>query len=902
MKKSKKLLKQLKKILPLMLSIVIIVGIVPIASVPVSAATTSNTVETITLSTVLNRINDLKSKLNKNFFTVSGNPCIPDKSDLANGYHGECRYNEPGNCKNENVISAEWFENLMGVENIPTSISNVPGIGVTSSAWTCAGFANYAVWYLFKTSNTDKISVNKVYTDIPVTIENISLLKPGDGVRTKRVNEEGKTVYHSFIYVSNNEYFDCNGYGAGTTKASIIQFHNGTSIVYNRFNSRTMSVFRATNSNFENSKIKGYYYIVNDSEGHNVRSSASTSASIVGVLPDGEKVLITKYSSDNNWGYVTYDGFSGWTNLSSTYMKFDSICYEECEHNYSSASYESTHPHKEYKKCSLCGDVQYTGNTKLVIGCTSCYPADGELYLCTDEEGHNIRNSASETGTTILGVIPYNKYFVVTKKSSNGTWGYVTYGNVSGWTKLYYKYTQYVSSYYCPKVYFDINDGTIPTTSTAVYIGANYGELPTPTRTGYTFNGWYTEDGGGTRITENTIVEIERDQTLYANWKSNSYTVSFNATGGSVSTKSKTVYYGQQYGALPEPTRDGYHFKGWYDTNGTKITATHYYRTASNTTLTARWEVYKYYTILYQAGSTATNVPESVTKTHDIDVTLSTKIPQLKGCTFVTWTDGTNNYSPGSVYSKNAPLTVNAVWKANTYTIYFNPNGGNVSISCTKVTYTSKYGSLPTPTRIGYTFDGWYTAETGGRKIVEDTIVTTAENHTLYAHWVENTSAPCEFMGSQIRTTGDQGLRFVFSIPKEQYELVSDFGTVVMPKKYLGDNLLTQSFKTTANGKEYKAKTVPAVKIFDETETDIYYTVCITHIPLKKYTNEYVAVPYITYMDGKVEKTIYGDMSSMTVYDIAQEAYADSRTDTATKEYLYKNILSAVDPQRYPVK
>ena len=53
-------------------------------------------------------------------------------------------------------------------------------------------------------------------------------------------------------------------------------------------------------------------------------------------------------------------------------------------------------------------------------------------------------------------------------------------------------------------------------------------------------------------------------------------------------------------------------------------------------------------------------------------------------------------------------------------------------------TYNSTYGTLPTPTRTGYTFAGWYTAASGGTKVTNTTVVNTASNHTLYAHWTAN--------------------------------------------------------------------------------------------------------------------------------------------------------------------
>lgn len=69
-------------------------------------------------------------------------------------------------------------------------------------------------------------------------------------------------------------------------------------------------------------------------------------------------------------------------------------------------------------------------------------------------------------------------------------------------------------------VTFDANGGSVGTTSSSVTYGGTYGTLPTPeTRTGYTFNGWYTASSGGTKVTEDTIVTITADQTLYGYWE-----------------------------------------------------------------------------------------------------------------------------------------------------------------------------------------------------------------------------------------------------------------------------------------------------------------------------------------------------------------------------------------------
>lgn len=81
--------------------------------------------------------------------------------------------------------------------------------------------------------------------------------------------------------------------------------------------------------------------------------------------------------------------------------------------------------------------------------------------------------------------------------------------------------------------------------------------------------------------------------------------------------------------------------------------------------------------------------------------------------------------------------TLYAKWTPNEYTVSFHVNGGEelTDGNTIAVTYDSTYGSLPTPTRIGYGFDGWYTAADGGTKVTSETVMNQVADHTLYAHW-----------------------------------------------------------------------------------------------------------------------------------------------------------------------
>ena len=143
----------------------------------------------------------------------------------------------------------------------------------------------------------------------------------------------------------------------------------------------------------------------------------------------------------------------------------------------------------------------------------------------------------------------------------------------------------------CYIAVFDANGGSVSPASKEVTNGGTYGELPTPTRDGYTFDGWYTAIDGGTQITPETAVSLSGYQTLYAHWTLTRYIVIFDANGGSVSPASKEVENGGTYGELPAPTRPGHMFDGWYTAidGGTQVTAVNAVRLSGPQTLYAHW-------------------------------------------------------------------------------------------------------------------------------------------------------------------------------------------------------------------------------------------------------------------------------------------------------------------------
>ena len=115
-------------------------------------------------------------------------------------------------------------------------------------------------------------------------------------------------------------------------------------------------------------------------------------------------------------------------------------------------------------------------------------------------------------------------------------------------------------------------------------------------------------------------------------------------------------------------------------------------------------------------------------------------VPARRGYTFLGWftepKKGTQVKSRTKV-KNNQNHTLYAHWSVNKYKIKLNPNGGKVSKKNYTKTYGKQYGTLATPERKGYAFDGWHTKKVGGTLITSDAKVKVTKNTTLYAHWKE---------------------------------------------------------------------------------------------------------------------------------------------------------------------
>lgn len=180
-------------------------------------------------------------------------------------------------------------------------------------------------------------------------------------------------------------------------------------------------------------------------------------------------------------------------------------------------------------------------NSEGVYGAFCKYPniykVDGDLYTLLNINGNLVT----------CGDIGNNSYLNITN-------GEVIKVSESDFDKMLHSFT----------LHFDANGGTCDIESMEVPNGTAVGTLPTPQREYYDFDGWYTEAEGGNRVDENTPLSSGGDMTLYAHWNRQTYTITFDANGGTVDSATKTANRGEAVGELPTPTREYYTFDGWY--------------------------------------------------------------------------------------------------------------------------------------------------------------------------------------------------------------------------------------------------------------------------------------------------------------------------------------------------
>ena len=261
-------------------------------------------------------------------------------------------------------------------------------------------------------------------------------------------------------------------------------------------------------------------------------------------------------------------------------------------------------------------------------------------------------------------------------------------------------------------------------------ISANEGSTITPPtspeKTGYTFDGWYSDSDLSTLAS--LSVMPNQNVVYYAKWQINAYTISFVSNEGSA-VNPLTIDYQSSIVISQTSERLGYQFIGWYTDNSLTQLFNLTTMPANNITLYAKWQINTY---------TISFVPNegSVVNPLTIDYQSSIIISQTSvklGYQFVGWyTDHslTQLFNLSTMPANN--ITLYAKWQINTYTISFVPNEGS-AVNPLTIDYQSSIVISQTSERLGYQFAGWYTDNSLTQLFALTTMP--ANNITLYAKW-----------------------------------------------------------------------------------------------------------------------------------------------------------------------
>ena len=322
---------------------------------------------------------------------------------------------------------------------------------------------------------------------------------------------------------------------------------------------------------------------------------------------------------------------------------------------------------------------------------------------------------------------------------------------------------------------FDTNGGDpLPVASKFVMIGDEYGDLPTPTRTGYTFSGWYTAASGGAQVTSATV--CTGSTTIYAGWKwdSSTYTIKFdiNYRDAVGAPENMLVKFGS---SIPQPDTskmenfDGLRLDGWYlepecrreftsfgDQLDKKI-VDEYFGTGTTLTLYAGWWTKYKLTFNPDGGiwlDDSSTADREITSENNVPYSIPFNVKKF-GYTLDYWEDSFQKaYRKGDRYTGiegggYLDDEMTAVWEPNKYAVNYDANGGsNAPTEQTDIYFEQTAITRPdekTMTRQGYEFNGWYLDAACtkpfnsfgtpiNKQIVEDNFGT-GNTLTLYAGW-----------------------------------------------------------------------------------------------------------------------------------------------------------------------
>ncbi len=335
----------------------------------------------------------------------------------------------PNNHCNANADGGQWLDTF--------AEETVYGykINMASKRRGCFWYAGYISNIIYgKDGAGDSNSANIICRNGGLTSSSLKsfitkYLQAGEHIRMVSSSNSSHSVSYISYDANGFYYLDYLGYKNENAGLRYITYDKFVSVV----NSYSYKVYVYNANTAENNSstptpsqsVTDHYKLTSPDGYQTIRKEASTNSANLGSINAGNIVCVTKYSSDNKWGYLTYNGVSGWIRLyyvektgsthsyGSWYTKTSATCTSggteerKCScgatesrstsalgHNYGSTYFEADHPHKYAHLCQRCGYKEFTGgNLAIYEKCDICYNENLPSKPCLNISSNGFKES-----------------------------------------------------------------------------------------------------------------------------------------------------------------------------------------------------------------------------------------------------------------------------------------------------------------------------------------------------------------------------------------------------------------------------------------------------------------------------------------------------------------------------